>query len=285
MANKERKLALIVLIASLFVFVSSLMFLMFGRELAMIVDEMATRVTAIFISFASFCSTSAFSYLVYKNNKNASRINDDLNKRAELFRELQFASNNYSIIEFKDKMNIYVESNRYIQKYLGRNNLSYHIFEEGIDYQDVLKNTNKYLFFSLKVPFVVVEGKVVSSIKIEKLKFERNGRDYYFVSHDESGETIAFILYDEYTKQRQMIINLIVDKDIDFFDEQNINEFSKLKINIKITSLLGVEVKGVSELYFTNPESNEHSGINSYWINASNFKLTEMPTISKLHQL
>jgi penicillin-binding protein-related factor A (putative recombinase) len=82
-----------------------------------------------------------------------------------------------------------------------------------------------------------------------------------------------------------MIINLIVDKTSEFFDEHSINEFSKLKINIKITSLLGVEVKGVSELYFTNPETNDISGINSYWINASNFKLSEMPTISKLHQL
>ena len=248
------------------------------------VDVIGIRIAALFISFAAFCSTSAFSYLIYNHNRTVSRVNDDLNKRAEMFKELQFASSNYSIIEFKDKMALYSESERYVQKYINKGNITYHIFASDVDYKDVLANQKKYLFFTLKIPFEVVEGKVLSSIKIERLRFERTGVDYFFDSHDDNNETITFLLYDEAITKRNVIINLVTHKTSDFFDLNRINNFSKLKIHLKITSLLGVEVRGVSELYFTNPEILEKSGINSYWINGSNFKLTDMPRIGNLYQ-
>jgi hypothetical protein len=66
-----------------------------------------------------------------------------------------------------------------------------------------------------------------------------------------------------------------------FYNPNQINNFTKIKIYINITSLLGVKVKGNSELYFTNPEQIEGDGTNTYRINSANFTLTEMPKIMK----
>ena len=68
-------------------------------------------------------------------------------------------------------------------------------------------------------------------------------------------------------------------KDSVFYNPSQINNFTKIKIYINITSLLGVKVKGNSELYFTNPEQIEGDGTNTYRINSANFTLTGMPKI------
>lgn len=282
MKKYETRLAIILLIVSICVLSLSVLFLILGDELAIMFDVIGIRIAALFISFAAFCSTSAFSYLIYRHNKTISRVNDDINKRAESFRELQFVSSNYSIIEFKDRMLMYPESDRYINKYIKQHNMDYHLFASDINYYDVIANPENYDFITLKIPFEVVEGKVVANIKINKLRFERDGVNYYFASNDDSKESIAFILYDEYAKQKNMIVNLVVAKHSDFYNYNQINNFSKLKIYIKITSLLGVEVKGVSELYFTIPEDT-NLGINIYLINAFYFRLSDMPVIGKLH--
>jgi hypothetical protein len=52
-------------------------------------------------------------------------------------------------------------------------------------------------------------------------------------------------------------------------------------MNIRITSLLGVSIKGMSELYFTNPEKLEGDLTNTYKINASNFVISGMPYLEK----
>jgi hypothetical protein len=57
----------------------------------------------------------------------------------------------------------------------------------------------------------------------------------------------------------------------------------RYKIYINITSLLGVQVRGISELYFTNPEQIEGDGTNTYRINSSNFTLLKMPVVTQMY--
>ena len=49
-----------------------------------------------------------------------------------------------------------------------------------------------------------------------------------------------------------------------------------------ITSILGVTIRGTSELYFTNPTQIEGAGSSTYKINSSNFRLTQQPLIEEL---
>lgn len=265
---------------ALFVFVVSLLFLIFGEELANTYDVIGIRIATLFIAFAAFCSTSLFSMLIYYNNRIVRQNNDDTNKRAELFREMQFASANYTLVDFIDTILIQKESDRYINKYVLNNSLKFHMLEEGIFQEDIFKNFNNYNFFTLSIPYHIVEGKMVANISFEKMKFERNNRAFRFVTPNSESDSSSFLLYNECIKNYNAIINLVTKKDSEFFRFGEINSFSKIKVNMKITSLLGVNVKGIIELYFTNPERKESDDSNAYKINSSNFFITELPNIN-----
>ncbi len=266
-------------IASITVFTVALIMLIFGNELDRMFNVIGIRVATVFVAFAAFCSSTLFSLLILLHNKTVVRINDDTNKRAELFRELQFASSNYSIIEFMDRMLIYGESERYVNRMLQRRSMMFHMIEDKDNEEDVYLHPENYRFVSVKIPFRVIEGKIISSITFDKLRFERNGVNYEFITPPSETESRAFLLYNEHTKRNNVIINLVIKNDSEFYDPAQINVFSKIKIYINITSLLGVKVKGNSELYFTNPEQIEGDGTNTYRINSANFTLTEMPKI------
>lgn len=282
--NKAKpNIFLIILIISMTIFLIALFFIIFGKSIIDDSYEIGVRIATVFVAFASFCSTSTFSYLVYLHNKSVNLANNDANLRAELFRNLQFASSNYSIIEFMDRMLIYPESTRYVDKYIRRNNFEFHMLDSMIDEQDVLLHPDDYTYLSLKIPFRIVEGKVVASIYFERLKFERNGETFEFATSKNDQETRAYLLYNEHTKRNNVIVNLVIQKNSVFFNPDGINVFSKIKMHILITSLLGVEVRGFSELYFTNPLQKEGDGSNTYNITSSNFTLTSMPKISIIH--
>lgn len=280
MIKKERNIILIIIGASGFVVFSlSLLMLFFGDELDQTFNVIGIRVAAIFIAFAAFLSSMLFSLLILLHNRTAVRMNDDTNKRAELFREQQFASTNYSIIDFMDRMLIYAESDRYIGNVLNRKNMNFHMIESGHDANDVYNSPSQYTFVSIRIPFKILEGKLVSSITFDKLRFEREGVNFEFLPPEHHVESRAFILYNEQTKRNNVIINLIMNKDSHFYKPELVNFFTKIKIYINITSLLSVKVKGNSELYFTNPEQIEGDGTNTYRINSSNFMITELPKI------
>lgn len=280
--NKNHIMTIMVL-ASLFVFFGAILLLAFGDELDLMFNVIGIRVATVFVAFAAFCSSTLFSLLILTHNKTVVKMNDDTNRRAELFRELTFASTNYSIIEFMDRMLIYGESERYINRLVQRKSMIFHMIESEIDEKHVFEHPEDYRFVSLKIPFRVIEGKIISSITFDKLRFERNGTNYEFVTPPSEKESRAFLLYNEHTKRNNVIINLIIRKNSVFYDPSQINVFSKIKIYINITSLLGVKVKGNSELYFTNPEQIEGDGSNTYRINSANFTLTDMPKITKLN--
>ncbi len=278
--KKERNIIIIVIgIAGSTVFVLSLFMLLFGDELDSMFNVIGIRVATVFVAFASFLSSMLFSLLILLHNRTVVKINDDTNRRAEMFRELQFASSNYSIIEFMDRMLIYGESTRYIQRAIERKSMMFHMIESGLKESDVFESPQNFAFVSIKIPFRVIEGKIISSITFDKLRFEREGVNYEFVTPPSEIESRAFLLYNEQTKRNNVIINLVMKKDSVFYNPSQINSFTKIKIYINITSLLGVKVKGNSELYFTNPEQIEGDGTNTYRINSANFTLTGMPKI------
>ena len=280
--SKKITIISVMLIASTLVFLIALIMLFFGDELDQMFNVIGIRVATVFVAFASFCSSTLFSLLILTHNRTVVRINDDTNRRAELFRELQFASSNYSIIEFMDRMLIYAESTRYVDRLLQRKSMMFHMIEDKLEEEDIYLHPELYRFVSLKIPFRVIEGKIISSITFDKLRFERNGINYEFITPPSEKESRAFLLYNEHTKRNNVIINLIIKNDSVFYNPDEINVFSKIKIYINITSLLGVKVKGNSELYFTNPEQIEGDGTNTYRINSANFTLTEMPKITKM---
>ncbi|BCR36688.1 hypothetical protein [Mariniplasma anaerobium] len=278
--KKERNIILLVIgISGTVVFLITLTMLFFGDELELLFNVIGIRVAAVFVAFAAFLSSMLFSLLILLHNKTTVKINDDTNKRAELFRELQFASSNYSIIDFMDRMLIYEESSRYVDRVINKKNLIFHMIESGVHTHDIFTKRDDYLFFSIKIPFKIIEGKIVSSITFDKLRFERDGVNFEFMPPENETESRAYILYNEQTKRNNVIINLVMKKDSSFYKKDKINIFSKIKIYMNVTSLLGVKVEGNSELYFTNPEQIEGDGSNTYHINSSNFILTDMPKI------
>ena len=235
------------------------------------------RIAMLVVAFASFGSSTLFSLLIINHNRMVVSMNDDLNRRAELFRELQFNASNYSVIEFMDRMIIYPESLRYIERYIHTKSYMFHLFEASISAEDVNKNPERYNFYSFKIPYKVLEGKLVSKITLSQVYFETLDTRYVFLPDTSSKEARAYLLYNEKTHRNNIIINLVVSNSTPFFNPHSINVFSKFKMNIRITSLLGVSIKGMSELYFTNPEKLEGDLTNTYKINASNFVISGMP--------
>lgn len=282
--NKKFKVYMVVILIAAFVFAISVVCLFFGRQLAAAFDVIGIRVATLFVTFASFTSTCFFSYLIYDHNKVIRENNADANKRAELFREMQFSSSNYTIVDFVDGMTIDKESTRYIDKYIKNGNLRFHMVEDSVNGDDVLQNPNDYCYLTLKIPYNIVESKPVANIIFNKLTFERDNSKYRFMTPKSESESFAFLLYNECYKRNNAIINLIVRKDSDFFSFDKINEFTKIKITLRVNSLLGVEVKGITELYFTNPERKDKDGGNTYKINSSIFLLGDMPKLSDFTQ-
>ena len=269
-------------VISLFVFAVMMVSLAFGDFLARTFDVIGIRIATLFVAFASFCSSTAFSLLIFMNNRMVAKVNEDANRRSELFRELSFASSNYSIIEFMDRMLIYDESARYIDKYVKNQVLDFHMIERRAEEDDVFAHPEDYSFISVKIPFRVIEGKVVSSITFNSLRFKREEETFEFISPRHQNDSRVYILYNEQTKRSNVIINLICPKKENFWLSSQINAFTKITAHLEVRSLLGVSVCGVSELYFTNPLQIEGDGTNTYKINSANFNLLSMPKVMGL---
>jgi len=284
MKRKQMIVFGVVIAFSILVLTLSVLSLVFDEYLAATIDVIGIRIAAIVIAFASFGSSTLFSLLILHHNTTVTQINDDLNRRAELFRELQFTSGNYSIIEFMDRMLIFNESERYVERYIQRKDYVFHMVEQGLDIAHVSDNISDYEFYSFKIPYRVVEGKLISKITFSQIYFERDNKRFFFVPPTNHKYSRAFLLYNEQTKRNNVIINLIVSKGSPFFIPSEINVFSKIKMDMTIVSLLGVGIHGMSELYFTNPVKIEGDLTNTYRINSSNFILKGMPYISKEDQ-
>ncbi|VEU79599.1 hypothetical protein [Haploplasma axanthum] len=273
--KKDKSFKVLVVIVGI-VFVLAVVSLLAGDYLAATFDVIGIRIAVLIVSFAAFVASTMFSLMVYLHNKTVSKINDDSNRRAELFRELQFASSNYSIIEFNDRMLIYHESERYIPRFYNDDRPTFHMVQDTLDMEKEVD------FYTIRIPFKVIEGKTAGKIKLQKIRFEREGVKFNFIPAYGRTETQGYILYNEQTKRNNLIINLVFNKDSGYFSEEELNKFSKIKIFLSVVSILGVKIKGISELYFTNPTIIEGDGLHTYKINSANFSLTQKPSIEKL---
>lgn len=278
---KSNKLFYVIIIISITVFTLTVLSLVFDQYLTRQIDVIGIRIAMLVVAFASFGSSTLFSLLIINHNRMVVSMNHELNHRAELFRELQFTASNYSVIDFMDRMIIYEESTRYIDRYIKSGSHIFHMFEQSVDPHDVTQNPDNYHYYSFKIPYKVIEGKLVSKIMFADIYFERGETRFFFNPSKPTKESRAYLLYNEKTHRNNVIINLVVGKDRPFFDPSSINVFSKIKMNLKITSLLGVTLEGMSELYFTNPEKIEGDLTNTYKINSSNFVIKGMPYIEK----
>lgn len=254
-----------------------MLFLIFGSKLALIYDVIGIRVATLFVAILSLISTSMFSFLIYSHNRTARLSNEDANKRAEMFRNLQFSSANYSIVEFKMSLSIYKESSRYVCKYIEKGSFEYHMIEEGIPENEIIENPKAFKYITLRIPYGVAEGKLLGRLIFNRIRFKREDAEYFFVTPTSEKYSYGFLLYNDDSQNNDVIINLIVRKDSDFFKFGTVNDFSKIKLNLLAVSVLGVAVEGISELHFTNPEHKETDGSNVYKINSSSFFLTDQP--------
>lgn len=277
--DNKKHLFFSVLIVSIVVIILSYLAVFYGYRIVNDSNVPGIRIAALILTFASFLSSTILSLLVYRHYKMVHQINEDTNKRAELARNSQFIASNYSIIEFMDRMLISNESTRYIQKYVLNGSFDFHMAEESIDINDVLQDPDKYQFLSVRIPFRVLEGKLVSKITIKRFRFSRYGKTYIFNNINKKEATRAYILYNEFTKRNNIIINIIIKKEMAFYNHDTINPFTKIVLGLKVYSLLNVVVAGNTELYFSNPEQTEIDGSNNYRINSSNFVIDEEPFI------
>ncbi|MDR2201926.1 MAG: hypothetical protein LBP26_04090 [Clostridiales bacterium] len=258
-----------------------------GSAGAFSVNPSAYYIVTVIVSFSSFAATSFFGLAVYRHNAAVRDQNNEIrhqtnavNRRAEAFRNLQFISSNYTIIDFIDNMQIYEEGERYREKLRDTGSFDFYLLEKGTAKDDVIKNFDGYVFLTVRLPFAVVEGiKTLSRLKISQFKFEKPGNTYRFVPSD-GAHASALILYNEAEHRSEAVVNLVMRKDGDFYKLGEINPFLKIKTHLEMESLLGVTVAGSIELYFTNPENIEESGANKYAINSSQFELAGMPRLA-----
>lgn len=262
------------MITVIVVFIASILSLIYAEWLESKIAVVGIRIAVLIVSFAAFGASAIFSMMVYKHNITVSNINDDNNKRSELFRDLQFASSNYSIIEFNDRMLITPESEWYIPRFHNKDIPSFHLIDSKIDLNEKLS------FYTIRIPYRLVEGKTTSRIEISNIKFERGEEVYNFVPMEHEEKTSVYLLYNDKTKRSNIIVNIVFNKSSDFFNEK-LNLFSKIKIKLTVSSVLGVSINGISELYFTNPTQTEGEGLHTYKINSSTFVTTSLPYLDK----
>ena len=236
-------------------------------------------------SFSAFVVQSIFSFAVVNHNdmirKQSAELkknNTDTNARSEAFRKLQFIGEHYTVVDFVDYVLLYEEHLQYTDQLKSSHDFSFYLKEEGISEEDILANFDQYRFITIKMPMKIVEGKTVGKIKYSAFKFKREGREYRFLPC--MGNNESLILFNEIDHRTEVIVNLIMRRDSEFFMPNQLNPFSKIKISLSMHSLLGVAIKGAIELYFTNPEQTEISGANKYPILSSHFEIDGLPILT-----
>ena len=238
-------------------------------------------------AFAAFAVQALFSFTIIKYNAVNREFNEELklqntaaDARAEQLSTLQFISANYTVVDFVDYMLIYAEPERYVNIVKKAKDFSLYMREYNIDESDVTENFSDYKFVTVKIPIAIIEGKSINKIRFSRFKFTKEDGDHRFVPCGTF--TDSLILYSETDKRQEIVVNLVMRKSSEFFKAGAVIPFLKIKIGLSMCSLLGVEVKGNIELYFTNPEKLEASGANKYRIISSHFEVSGFPRLLNL---
>ncbi|MCL2177163.1 MAG: hypothetical protein FWB72_04390 [Firmicutes bacterium] len=245
--------------------------------------ESIMLVTAI-VSFASFIMTSLFSFLLFSHNamardttKEMRKINDEINARNEEFKTLQFVAANYTMIELVDHMLLYEEYPQYIKRLRAQRDYTYYMRESDVDLDHLEENFDEYKFVTARIPISIVEGKAISKIRFSRFKLSKEEKEHRFLPACASCQCL--IIFNEKDKRNELVVNLIMKKDSEFFIEGEIDIFSRIRINLTVQSLLGVVITGWTELYFSNPTKQEKYGANKYKIESSYFEISGLPTL------
>jgi len=226
------------------------------------------RMIGLVIAFATFVMTTLFSFLILSHNITTRQMG-----------QLQFAASNYSVVEFFGDMLMYEQYATYTERLKQTKDCSFFLRQEDIDLDDIVENFDNYIFLSVKIPFRVIEGKRIAGIRVTRFRFAREEAKYRFVPC--SSDVNTLILYDDVTKTNTILAGLVIKKDCDFWSRDAVAPFGKIKLNLSMRSLLGVEVSGWIELYFTNPRKLDKDGANLYNINSTQFQVSGLPVVAK----
>ena len=244
-----------------------------------IIQPPTFQVISNFLSLGMALTSALFSFLLIRQGDITRKNNDDVNARSEAFRTLQFIAANHTIVDFVDNMLLFRISERYTKRLRDTGDFKFYMRENGIAVAEVRENYDNYLFLTLKLPIRIVVGTAVRAIQFTNILMVRENTVHSFVPCSKSFH--ALILYNEDEKRQEASVNLIVDKDSEFYNEDITNPFTKIKVHVKMHSFLGVAVAGWMELYFTNPQKLERDGANKYKINSSQFQITGLPTLAE----
>jgi hypothetical protein len=247
---------------------------------ALFYQTYTARLIPAVVTLFSFLSQSFFNVLIIMQNKTVAQANRDANQRADAFRDQQFVSDNYSIIEFMDRMLMTEERKLYVEKYIGARRGDFHMILNTFNSNELFGGEDKFSFITIRIPFKVVEGKRISKITISKISFHRNQNRYLFRSI-KGAATSGFLIFNGISNRQNLVMNLVVPSSSDFFNFGEVSPFSRIKLELTITSVLGVSLPGSVELYFENPDQVGADSSNSYKITSSIFLLNGSPTIEK----
>jgi len=242
-----------------------------------LIQTPTARLLANILALGVMIQSAIFSLLLIRQAELNRKNNDEINARAESFRNLQFVASNYAIVEFFDNMLMYRTSDRYVNRLKERMDFRFYMRYNGVDFEDVKQNPDKYSFLTVKIPLRLVVGDAIGKVRFLNFRLDRDQEVHNFVPCCDDFR--GLILWNETKERQELSINLIVPKDSDFYNEDTVTPFSKIKVYLSMHSLLGVAVKGLTELYFTNPQKRERDGANKYIIHSSQFKVDGLPEL------
>jgi len=245
-----------------------------GTEL---IQTNTSRFLANILSMGVMIQSAIFSLLLIKQSESNRKNSDEVNARSEAFRNFQFIASNYTTVDFFDSMTLYRESQKYIDRLKERMDFKFYMRQDGISFDDIKKNLDEYVFLTVKLPLKIVVGDAVARIRFYNFRLDRDDVVHSFVPCCDGFQ--GLILWNEKKQRQELSLNLIAQKDSDFFCEDTVTPFTKIKVFLSMHSVLGVVVKGWTELYFTNPQKRERDGANKYIINSTQFNITSLPEL------
>ncbi|MCL2846654.1 MAG: hypothetical protein FWE38_03100 [Firmicutes bacterium] len=237
------------------------------------------RLIANVLALGVMIQSAIFSLLLIRQSEVNRKNSDDINARAEAFRNFQFVASNRTIIEFHDYMLMFRTSERYTERLKQRMDFKFFMRHNGINMDDVRADISAYSILTVKFPMKVIVGDVIGAVKFINFRLDKEDGIHNFVPCCDDFQ--GLILWNEEKQRQEITVNLILPKGSGFYNEQTITPFHKIRIFLSMHSLMGVVVKGWTELYFTNPQKRERDGANKYMISSSQFKISGLPELEE----
>ena len=242
-----------------------------------LIQTNTSRFLANILAMGVMIQSAIFSLLLIKQSEANRKNSDEVTARSETFRNFQFIASNYTTVDFFDSMTLYRESEKYIARLKERMDFKFYMRQDGIAFDDIKANLDDYVFLTVKLPLKIVVGDAIARVRFYNFRLDREEAVHSFVPCCDGFQ--GLILWNEKKQRQELSLNLIARKDSDFFCETTVTPFTKIKVFLSMHSVLGVVVKGWTELYFTNPQKRERDGANKYIINSTQFAIAGVPEL------